>query len=995
MALTTKFISAVDVILNTINKDLYKNIEDYCFLETVHGDTCLVGDDGSLATVLMLDGVRKVVDDEEIGFVTNALYKKLKTSFKEEGHLVQFVFSRDKERTKSEIDGLLSSYKGEAKKMGMDAEFLFEEKSNHLGALTCHEENYIVLWSRPALITPALNKESEDLANLMSKYPYFEKGQNIFLNYKSLKDKHQAFVKSFASAFKNEGFALRMLNVKTATNKIRSSISSELTSSNWHARTHDSKKPVLRDNDDDIGVKEHDMSYFLYPSLKKQFIPDDFYRKADDIVKIGDKYVSSMFVDIPQDEPSSFIEFLKGVDDSTPFQMSFKIAGGGMSKVGMKKFLAAILSWMPNSNNKQIKEALEYYGDAELGGEAITKNNITLNTWANNLDDLSTRKSFLYKALQSWGSISPMFNNSDTYEGFFASVPAFTPSMFGNNFLDVMSDVLYMLPLSRQANIWTEGCIINRTDDGKLMPYQVASTLQASWNELIFAKPGSGKSVWSNYTNWSFIVTPKSDMLAKGKLPFIGIIDIGPSSRGLIKLLQMLLPASRHHEMIYRRLTNSEEDAINIFDTQLGCRKPNDKEREFITNFMTLLLTPAGKETPEGIDSMIANVVKEVYREYSDEKNPKEYEEYDLLAVDEKLTELEIDPKNRSWWWVVDQLFLKEEFRLARMAQKRAVPILDNCVKIANSVESIKSVYEKPIMSSTKETMIQYFNRVVAEIVNMYPLLNKPTELDLSDARVISLDLNDVAPRGDAAAKKQSSVFYMLARFVVTRNFFLAPNTPSFAPDIYGKYLKNKVAEHHVTPKRLCVDELHRTAGIESFRAQIKQDMREGRKWKLSVCLISQLLSDFDDEMIDLCNSKFILSGGDNYEDIVEKFDLNGEIGTIVRSELNGPNHMGVPFVVKFTTKAGEYTQFLYNTLSPIEMWAFSSTMEDVKMIERCEDIFGSQDALRVLAQSFPSGSITGKIEEMNGNEKLAHVEDPIGHLIEQLKKKHKDRVKL
>ena len=46
-------------------------------------------------------------------------------------------------------------------------------------------------------------------------------------------------------------------------------------------------------------------------------------------------------------------------------------------------------------------------------------------------------------------------------------------------------------------------------------------------------------------------------------------------------------------------------------------------------------------------------------------------------------------------------------------------------------------------------------------------------------------------------------------------------------------------------------------------------------------------------------------------------------------------------FVVKHSTTSGDFTQFLYGTMSPMEMWAFTSTEEDVDMIERAELAFG------------------------------------------------------
>jgi intracellular multiplication protein IcmB len=227
---------------------------------------------------------------------------------------------------------------------------------------------------------------------------------------------------------------------------------------------------------------------------------------------------------------------------------------------------------------------------------------------------------------------------------------------------------------------------------------------------------------------------------------------------------------------------------------------------------------------------MVNSIITEAYKFYSDNKNPRRYEEFEIPLIDKALSRLKIDAKNRSWWWVTDELFKKSEIRWSKLAQTKAMPVLEDLSKIANSNESISTTYSKPIVKDTGETLLEYFNRTLTEVIRDFPILNNSTLLDMSSSRVISLDLNDVAPEGSDTAEKQSNVFYMLGRFAVTRNFFLADDTYKYAPSIYKKYLLSKITEHRVTPKRFCVDELHRTSNLPSFRNQIKRDMREGRK---------------------------------------------------------------------------------------------------------------------------------------------------------------------
>jgi len=1020
MGIATSIASGLEVLLSTIKKDLYYDIQDYCTLETAVSEQAFTTSDGSFVSVFELNGIKKIISEREQAQIAQDLYAKLKTSFKHKGHALQFVYSKNPKRTKSAIKDILFPYINEAKSMQMDVDFLFKEKIDSLVEKTCYEDNYLVIWSRPTLVESTIKKEKEELSKEYVSADPYEKAQNVNFKLKSLENKHISFLKILSQALKDCQISFNHLKVYEASNVIKSSINSTLVSHEWSARlpfnskddagenfkevTVESEKGiikplnahgiVMRKNENDISIKPNDVSYFLYPNLKKQLIPCDFEHIENEIIKVGENYISSMFIDIPQDKPTPFINFIKYVDIHTPFQISFKIEGGGLTNTKLKKALSTIFAWVPMTNNRLIKDSILYYENLELtNDDAITKNGISLNTWANNIETLNMQKSDLFKALQSWGSQTPLFTNDDPYEGFFNTIPAFFPKIVGNNYLDTMETVLFNLPLSRQASIWKNGAIINKTPDGKMIPYNVHSNEQTTWGDATIAKPGSGKSVWANATNFSFCLKPKTSRLAKGKLPLIGIADIGPSSMGLIFLLKSLLPESRQHEVLYHKMTNTINDSINIFDTQLGARYPSQKHLTFITRFLTLLLTPAGGKTPESISDMLLSIIKEMYVYFSDKNNPKMYNKNQNYDLDKFFDKKGIKVDGRTWWYVTDKLFELGFIEEAKIAQRYAVPLLDDITSIALKTESIKSRYSKPMMQ-TNENMLEYLTRVLGENISAYPLLNSVTKLDLDKARVISLDLNDVAPDGDDHAKKQCGIFYMLARNALSRNMFIDDSLYSIltkfpSGEKYLIYHKERTEEILNTRKRLCYDEYHRTAGIENFRAMVVQDLREGRKWNLSISLISQLIQDFDTETLSLCTSKFVFSGGDQYKEIVRKFDLNSEISDIVRTSLNGPTSEGVPFIAKFETKEGDFTQYLYTYLSPIERWAYSSTREDADIRAKCLNIFGLKNSLQILSKTFPSGSVTKTMEKLSNE----GVESPMEYIIKKLIEKHTELV--
>ena len=88
----------------------------------------------------------------------------------------------------------------------------------------------------------------------------------------------------------------------------------------------------------------------------------------------------------------------------------------------------------------------------------------------------------------------------------------------------------------------------------------------------------------------------------QARLPLCAVIDIGPSSSGLISLVREALPPERRHEAGWFPLRMTAAHAINPCDTQLGCRAPLPAERAFLVNLLSLMVTPAGAPgAPDGM----------------------------------------------------------------------------------------------------------------------------------------------------------------------------------------------------------------------------------------------------------------------------------------------------------------------------------------------------------------------------------------------------------
>ena len=169
-------------------------------------------------------------------------------------------------------------------------------------------------------------------------------------------------------------------------------------------------------------------------------------------------------------------------------------------------------------------------------------------------------------------------------------------------------------------------------------------------------------------------------------------------------------------------------------------------------------------------------------------------------------------------------LFSKEESRLALVSQRQAVPNLADTIDIAHT-QSIKDLYSD-VKTDSGEDYITAFGRILSGVIRNLPSLTSVTRLSLEGARVVALDLDEVAKSGSAAADKQTAVMYMLARHVLAQNYFLHISDIDKVPKIYQEFHKENLKDIMEEPKRMVFDEFHRTAKSPVVREQIIQDMR-------------------------------------------------------------------------------------------------------------------------------------------------------------------------
>lgn len=962
MSIVTPILDGVDVFLAWLSSALKQTTQSYCDIQTADSPTVLVAHDGALVSILRLKGVRALVGSEEFDRVQLGMQQSLQTTMSRPGHAVQFFFSYNKDDIKEELTEILKPAADTAKRINLSLDDLFNERVNYLSKYCAQESTYLVLWTRPnSLTAEQLKRANKDKSKLIKerKIPPFEYTQNLMAAIPDLREAHDSFVRGLMSDMNVLNLVTDLLEVHEALYVMRLSVDPDFTDRNW--------RPLLPG--DKITVRESskikgEISDILWPPLARQLLPRDAENKDLRTVRIGDRIYSSVFVDLfPKEIQSFFSLFTRISQTHIPWRISFLIESGGLESTRLRAALSSVLSFT-SSENRLLNDSLALLKYINLTtDDAVVKLRVTVTTWApmENPRLLRGRIAQLAKSVESWGSCDVSETCGDAFAGVVSSMLGVSGSSVATASIAPLSDVLYMLPLFRPSSSWERGAILFRSPDGKPWPYQPGSSQQTTWIDIIYARPGSGKSVLSNATNLALALSSGLQ-----RLPRIAIIDIGPSSSGLISLLKEALPLEQRHLVAYHRLRMTPDYAINLFDTQLGARYPTPQERNFLVNFLTLLGTPVGAtKAYDGISDMAGLVLDELYKTLADEGNPHVYTPGMEEFIDGVLEEIGfISDTHTTWWEVTDTLFIAGFVHEAMLAQRHAMPVLGDVTSVCRS-SVVEDLYGK-IIAPTGEPIISAFVRMISSAIREYPIISQTTKFDIGDARIVSLDLDEVAKSGGDAASRQTSVMYMLARYVLARHYFLTEENANDMPETYRSYHETRISEIREDPKRIVLDEFHRTAGVEAVRRQIVQDMREGRKWSVQIALISQSLDDFDPVMVEFATSIFIMDAGPEQAILktTKVFGLSPTAQNALRTRVHGPREGGATFLAQFATKDGVNTQLLTLTLGPVELWSFSTTSEDAQLRNKLYKKLNPAEARRVLANLFPNGSAAKQIED-------------------------------
>lgn len=964
--------AAVDALAQFLFTRFKHDLAAYCKLETVYDAHSLITETGGLLTMIEVDGIRTMPGEDDTLRIFTTAIQEIGSGFTNGDHTIQVVFESDPDRARNEIERHARPMRRTAERLQMAIDDVLDDYFDTVASFCSRERCWMIVETHPTMLDRAtLKKSLNNRIRYMQeqKIPFLTMAQNPFRLVPEIVTPHETFVSAIENELGAAGVSLQAVDVLQALFEIRKSIDPEFTDEDWRASipAADVLVPGLATKEikSRLPIRHgtgpaNECSHVWNPPLARQLVPraldcsPDSEFISSDPVRIGTLWYAPVVMEVGPTDPSTFLKLFRRIPGDVPWRISYEIRPGGLAEKWFSKLVTSIFGWMGQTNQK-IRAALRGLAAVERDNGVVVGFRFSAVTWATNPRELARRHSALARGLQGWGHCDVTDNIGDPVSGVFATVPAFYAENPAPSMAAPLVDVVHMMPLTRPASPWKTGTVLYRTPDGKPYPMGVASPQQTAWVDLYFAPMGAGKSVLMNTINLMSSLVPGLE-----EIPWLAVIDVGPSSSGVANLLKESLPPSRKHLVEYFKLHMTPDCAINPFDTQLGCRKPAPLEREFLVNFLALLMTPEGETSPYQMAAKMAGVlVDEIYEKYSDKKEAKYYEEHLNPQVDAALAAINFRRNDHTTWWnVTDALFMAERIHEATLAQRYAVPVLQDLMGVVHApaiLDLFAESADNAVEAGNGQTLVAAFATVISSTIREFPVLSGATRFDIGDARVVVMDLDDVArDRGRRAA-----VMYMLARFVATRNFYLMPAMADLAPECYRQFHLRRARETKEQRKALVYDEFHRTAGIKALREQVQIDMREGRKWNIRVALASQDINDFDPVMIKLAFSIYILRPSNQMEirQLCELFGLSEIAAARMERDLTAPGPAGASFLAVFFTVKGRYVQILTNTIGPITRWALTTTAEEMGLRNRLYERLTPTRARRVLARLYPTGA--------------------------------------
>lgn len=944
-------------------------------ITTGYGNT-LYTHSGGMVTIWRIDGAMRRHSGEQRDRLMRRLDTALATWNKKSGTYISFIHEHDASRVAAELAQNHAPMRKTMNRFGMlEANHLLDSREQMLGPSLQHDALYFVIHTTTGVMSAKARKANKQTWG-------FRMGQGGSF-YEEVVDSHQATVQVFKRIFKE----LSLLHAELSAREGAALISTQWT-------RHEAPPGRFSLLGDSINAMVDTMVYRKTKQgyapvirgepatmlrLTEQIFSDKIFYPTDrdDSFMLGDHHQCVLRLTKSPSGASmeGYNALRKLIPREVGYRMTMQIASGtgSMNALGFKRIVSMIMA-MTQPRNVDIARSIESLQALEKAGYDHLSMKVSVVTWAKERRLLERNVDALHTAFGSWGGAAltrmveaPDMVAAETLPGGIMKGPScFMP-------VGMMSEIM---PLEITTSPWRQGLLL-RSDENQPYPLDPGDGSLINFHVyVLIGGTGRGKSVTMTDIIKSLLFRAGLD-----ELPEIRYLDVGYTSKAMFTYLRYMLPDDKRDQIVHYVMQNTAEYATNPFDTPLGMRNQAPMERSFLSDFLEDILVGDSPNmdapTQQLLGGLAIMMVSESYRMMSDDGElVKTY--FDISdrypALEQALRQHNITavPGGTPWWSIVDALYEAGEIKLAEIAQRYGVPNFSDMSSVITSSTSIQEGFGD--ISPNGMPLLKYAKVLLQTLTANYPVLASETRLDIQQARVVALDMQDVAN-----SVEDTNLFYSLAQNVLSRGFMTDPDEIARLdmPRQYREYHRNRIRALRAREKIFAFDELHRlsmglspTAPPPPAMARLMRWIKEVRKYQIKLLLSSQAVTHMPDEIKEdgMWSLMFNMGVGENQQKRVsELFGLSEYGREVMREELNGPEAgVGAPCLFMANTNQGLLEQKVYISTSPMELWAAPTNQENLSLLQSVLEHVGDPIlSARALTELFPNGTAERDIDRL------------------------------
>ena len=297
------------------------------------GGGVLVCHDGSLVSLLALDGSRSMMGTEELDRFVDVAALRLNTAFAHPGHALHVTFERAPDEAHTLAAEHEQAVRRQAGRLGLDLDDLLAERTRRLTALIAAETLVMACWTRPSVLPrDRLERDRRGLRRKLRDWlPAAGEAQCPHLALEGLWARHEALLDALSAVLAETGIAGRRLTEDEALRLMRRMV-------NGAACTAPDWRPVTAANDAPARLTEPPEAGAFPPPLAPQLLVREPGR-AGGGVRIGERLYGALDMSLGPRRSRPFAELMAGLaaagfrPEGLPCRFSLLIEGGGLHRL--------------------------------------------------------------------------------------------------------------------------------------------------------------------------------------------------------------------------------------------------------------------------------------------------------------------------------------------------------------------------------------------------------------------------------------------------------------------------------------------------------------------------------------------------------------------------------------------------------------------------------------------------------------------------------------